>query len=186
MVKRRNTDWQSSNYCRNNHMSLVCSIMNKGLGWLGHAVGVGARDICTVRGISFNAWGSHSARGYWMVVLSLLIASWTLLVATAGFSVSSHVLAAEGRLGIGVGTACQCSRLPMHCWIIVGIHVHVRTWSEWRWKEILWVVVAILDVWASARRVIPPSIEARMVWNSIVVESTIATVYWIWEWFVGA
>jgi len=48
------------------------------------------------------------------------------------------------------------------------------------------MVAAILDVWASARRVIPARIDAKMVWSSFVVESAIVMICRIWEWLVGA
>ena len=48
------------------------------------------------------------------------------------------------------------------------------------------MIAAILAIWGSARRVIPSSIDAKMVWNPIVVESTIVMIYQIQEWLVDA
>jgi len=62
-----------------------------------------------------------------MEVLSLMVDSQNWLVAAARFGISNKVLAVERKQGIGVVSMCHCSRLSMHCWIIIGIHVHVQT-----------------------------------------------------------
>jgi len=48
------------------------------------------------------------------------------------------------------------------------------------------VIAAILAIWGSAQRVIPSSIDAKMVWNPIIVESTIVIIYQIQEWLMDA
>jgi len=88
-------------------------------------VWVGAKDIYRVIGSSFDAWGSCSARGH-LEEVCLSIGSWNGLMGTAGFCISSHVLAVERKVGIGIVPASHCSRLPMYCQIIIGVHIHVR------------------------------------------------------------